>query len=494
MPVSGMARPLASWLASRGIDNPDVEVFDTRSPRGRILRARRSMKKDDSICRVPKQALISEAVADSHPVVKELSNAFELSATDKMVLFIALQKSSAEWEPYLGCFPVLHTPLQFTQEERKLLDGTTLGAFSDMVEEQELVGKYQAFCENEAFSKIVSSETFCWAFANYWSRVLQVPPDEVVIVPLIDFANHDPKQPNAYWERRGDDIELIAGEDGLCEGDEVTIRYGFQGNEQLLWLYGFVEENNVHDQAVLQLFDKSDPRALNKQLVLNEMGQAAHVTFGWEEVKDPSKIIQWARICCLSDVEVESWNKVMELLAASTEGKGEDEEGGHLLSLAVLDPLHPLFLSVVIFEFDCPLSPLAEERMCNILFAMLDDRIAHLSQPLKDNGVGEGSAVSKEDHAYRLQMCTVRPPSCCTLMPVPIIHHQPIHQRLSSPEYCSLTFLQTYRKGQEKLMRALAESIQKKLGLVVPELEPRRYLGLFGPRKPWSEHGVRSTE
>jgi hypothetical protein len=279
MSQAGVMRPLVAWLANRGVENPNADVIDTCSPRGRILRARTALKKDDSICKVPKQALISVETAESHPVVQELSDTFELSGADKMVLFIALQKSSPDWSPWLECFPErLHTPLLFTPEERKLLEGTTLGTFTELVEAKELVDKYQQFCESKAFSESVSSETFRWAYTNYWSRVLQVPPDQDAVVPLVDFANHSSTKPNAYWEQQGDSIELIAGDDGLRKGDEVMIRYGFLGNEQLLWLYGFVEANNVHDRAVLQLYDPNDPRALNKGLVLNEMGQVIPMT------------------------------------------------------------------------------------------------------------------------------------------------------------------------------------------------------------------------
>ena len=73
-----------------------------------------------------------------------------------------------------------------------------------------------------------------------------------------------------------------------------------------------------------------------------------------------------------------------------------------------------------------------------------------LKQPVEDELDEE--EVSKQDHEYRVQM------------------------------------LHTYRKGQYELMQGLATSVRAKLGM----LPPRRYFGLFGPRKPWSQHGVRS--
>lgn len=91
------------------------------------------------------------------------------------------------------------------------------------------------------------------------------------LVPGIDFCNHDPKG-KALWEV--DDVNgsvtgvpfsmyLIAGPNvAFSTEEEIRISYGNKGNEELLYLYGFVIENNPDDfimvhypKEALQRFD-----------------------------------------------------------------------------------------------------------------------------------------------------------------------------------------------------------------------------------------------
>lgn len=46
-------------------------------------------------------------------------------------------------------------------------------------------------------------------------------------------------------------FELIAGDDGIKQGEEVTISYGSWPNDVLLLFYGWVEDDNPNDAAVL---------------------------------------------------------------------------------------------------------------------------------------------------------------------------------------------------------------------------------------------------
>lgn len=76
------------------------------------------------------------------------------------------------------------------------------------------------------------------------------------LVPGIDFCNHDPKG-KALWEiddENGSRSEvpfsmyLISGPNvAFAAEEEIRISYGNKGNEELLYLYGFVIENNPDD-------------------------------------------------------------------------------------------------------------------------------------------------------------------------------------------------------------------------------------------------------
>ncbi|KAL5565492.1 hypothetical protein UlMin_028656 [Ulmus minor] len=79
------------------------------------------------------------------------------------------------------------------------------------------------------------------------------------LVPGIDFCNHDFKAA-ATWEVDGTGsitgipfsmYLLSAGQSSLQVGKEITISYGNKGNEELLYLYGFVLDKNPDDYLMV---------------------------------------------------------------------------------------------------------------------------------------------------------------------------------------------------------------------------------------------------
>ena len=125
----------------------------------------------------------------------------------------------------------------------------------------------------------VSEEEFRWAYACFWSRALALPlgddptrPAVEAIVPGVDFANHSCAKPNARWRvRRAPPRENSARDAGgasapaeptielVCvrgsapaPGEELKISYGDKTNEELLFVHGFVERDNLHDKLVLR--------------------------------------------------------------------------------------------------------------------------------------------------------------------------------------------------------------------------------------------------
>ncbi|KAG5563945.1 hypothetical protein RHGRI_000206 [Rhododendron griersonianum] len=80
------------------------------------------------------------------------------------------------------------------------------------------------------------------------------------LIPGIDFCNHDLK-PAANWEVDGTgsttgvpfSMYLLSGsgKSHLQVEDEISISYGSKGNEELLYLYGFVIDNNPDDYLMV---------------------------------------------------------------------------------------------------------------------------------------------------------------------------------------------------------------------------------------------------
>jgi hypothetical protein len=136
-----------------------------------------------------------------------------------------------------------------------------------------------------------------WALAAASSRAFRPrgAARPAALLPLIDFANHDGRGPNArVAPARGanssgadndDDgagsggaLALVAARD-LAAGEPIRISYGALPNDFLLLDYGFVEEGNPHDDVALR-FDPAMLRA-GRALVLGEAGGGGGV--GGEE-------------------------------------------------------------------------------------------------------------------------------------------------------------------------------------------------------------------
>ena len=98
----------------------------------------------------------------------------------------------------------------------------------------------------------------------------------------LDMMNHS-AEPNCFWKVSGD---LAAGSASVQlrntrrakPREELTICYGEEGNEALLFRYGFVQDNNKHDSVMLRCPlgppDEWDDRMRSKIELLRVRGPA----------------------------------------------------------------------------------------------------------------------------------------------------------------------------------------------------------------------------
>lgn len=76
--------------------------------------------------------------------------------------------------------------------------------------------------------------------------------DSVMLVPLLDMANHaSEEEGGGYFERQEDSICLRVGERGVPKGQEVTMDYGSRSNEDWLLHYGFLPCRNGVESVTL---------------------------------------------------------------------------------------------------------------------------------------------------------------------------------------------------------------------------------------------------
>lgn len=222
---------------------------------------------------------------------------------------------SSMLHPWIRLLPEeLDTTLFWSDDELKMLQGTALHRATALRRRslqtawrrlEPVSGQLLLAAEenlDESFNKRSRSENgltvslefedFLWASAVYWSRAIKIPLemstniDNYGIVPGLDFCNHDPtsicrwkieelnkakgssrakrQEKNADETDSSQQSDRVSGPfdrlalqlvcpvgSKLLPGDEITIDYGDKSNEQLLFLYGFVQEDNPNDTLMI---------------------------------------------------------------------------------------------------------------------------------------------------------------------------------------------------------------------------------------------------
>ncbi|XP_010523051.1 PREDICTED: uncharacterized protein LOC104801461 isoform X2 [Tarenaya hassleriana] len=232
-----------------------------------------------------------------------------------LFLMVERLRKNSSWKPYLDMLPTrFGNPLWFTDDEMSELKGTNLYRATEL-QKKMLMSLYNEKVEglvkrllilDGGSESEVCFDSFLWANSVFWSRALNIPlPHSYVfpqsrqdpgscssiscvpatesanvkaekesqveesithgetvwvegLVPGIDFCNHDLK-PVATWEVDGTgsvsgvpfSMYLLSVEQHPTLNKEITISYGNKGNEELLYLYGFVIENNPDDYLMV---------------------------------------------------------------------------------------------------------------------------------------------------------------------------------------------------------------------------------------------------
>ncbi|KAG5387652.1 hypothetical protein IGI04_039122 [Brassica rapa subsp. trilocularis] len=267
---------------------------------------------DDVLVVVPLELAITPMRVLQEPLLgPECRSMFELGHVDDrflIILFLTFERLRplSSWKPYLDMLPTrFGNPLWFSDDDFLELKGTNLYD-ATLLQKKKLLSLYHDKVEpllkkllllDGVSESNVSFEHFLWANSVFWSRALNLPlPHSFVfpqnqedvgeiqdqapgatsvgsgdtvwvegLVPGIDFCNHDLK-PFATWEVDGtgsvskvpSSMYLLSGcpilflfAQNPIPNKEITISYGNKGNEELLYLYGFVIENNPDDYLMV---------------------------------------------------------------------------------------------------------------------------------------------------------------------------------------------------------------------------------------------------
>jgi hypothetical protein len=190
------------------------------------------------------------------------------------------------WIPYFKVLPrCFCTPVFFRGQESRWLVGTGLdisrrSKLGTLREEyDELLDCFELLYHQE--KDLITFEDYKRADATFWSRVLSfkdVPKpssnpfalshDDLHLVPFLDFFNHS-IFPEVYWNFDYDLTILLKKSERLIEPGELCISYGQKPNAELLFIHGFVLENNPYDNIGLMI-----PFVESQQVPMSSENQA----------------------------------------------------------------------------------------------------------------------------------------------------------------------------------------------------------------------------
>mmetsp|Transcript_2401 Transcript_2401/g.5670 ORF Transcript_2401/g.5670 Transcript_2401/m.5670 type:complete len:610 (+) Transcript_2401:122-1951(+) len=235
-------------------------------------------------------AITAEAVTSGDSAaaagLRELVGLGAADGSTAVICHLALERARGDGsplQPWLRALPRgFPTPLHYDDSQLEALRGTALHAATKAkmrhlhAQWLRLEPTLRVICKAEGIARPPGFEDFLWAFSAFWSRALSMPaavegPGDgarvemrAAILPGLDLCNHSPGG-CARWsvfdglEERpvraaAGEIKLIAeGRRFPARGEEVTISYGDQSNEELLFHYGFTVKDNPNDMLMMHL-------------------------------------------------------------------------------------------------------------------------------------------------------------------------------------------------------------------------------------------------
>ncbi|KAJ2893933.1 uncharacterized protein MKZ38_008069 [Zalerion maritima] len=306
MPINELPlQALSAWRHLNDVNFCNVKVAPVDG-RGTGIVAERALSKteetpdDGSLMTVPHDLILSSEMVEEY--AKENNNFRELfvavgrkSDRENVLLFLLVQLAissenhragtgiSNPWTTYTRFLPPNPPiPTLWSDLERACLKGTSL--------EHAVTAKLSALSTEFNALKDSSSDLFSW-FELFWergtvssrdwllvdalfrSRCLELSNGHSVMVPCVDMANHSFKSPTARfeWNQKGELALFLREGCTVPKGDEITINYGEKSAAEMLFSYGFIDQESAKDGLVLPLNPlPDDPLAKAKLFVFGK--------------------------------------------------------------------------------------------------------------------------------------------------------------------------------------------------------------------------------
>ncbi|KAF2205544.1 SET domain-containing protein [Delitschia confertaspora ATCC 74209] len=280
--VTDPAGKLLNWfVANQGYINQHVKFVHDDS-RGFHVRAAQSLQAP-TVVTCPLSLTLSSLNLDPSPTavrhVDSDLHKFRATLPERIlsVLLLIEQASLGEksfWYPYIACLPPsesLSTPLYFTNEDLRWLEGTNL---LKATEERRKVWReeWKAACnmlrEGGIDDSIYTWESFLWSNTIFSSRAFtstNIFPDKppfALLFPVLDILNHAPEA-RVEWDFDPLKSFTLKSLQDIEEGDEIFNNYAPKQNDEfsepttnsltVLLGYGFALEHHPYLQTPFKI-------------------------------------------------------------------------------------------------------------------------------------------------------------------------------------------------------------------------------------------------
>ncbi|CEP62460.1 protein-lysine N-methyltransferase LALA0_S05e06150g [Lachancea lanzarotensis] len=289
---------LLAWGSDNGITWPTGLVFVETPEKG--VSAIASTKISRATLQVPKHALFGGQLAENYFNCNQNTNSLLKLLLAKLKFdpnptMMNTEDLKLKFGPYIRALPKeVASPLIWNPRELDLLGNTNLrtsiaqklesmfaewkvalvqvlGTEHDVKMGIAQVESILSQGEDEIYAQLTSkvfentAQLPWWSFAAFlWSSIMflsrafpekvvnsSANPTRIILLPVIDLLNHN------YHSK----VEWMHSDDSFClkvletvdEGGEFFNNYGGKGNEELLWGYGFVLQDNICDTVALKI-------------------------------------------------------------------------------------------------------------------------------------------------------------------------------------------------------------------------------------------------
>jgi histone-lysine N-methyltransferase SETD3 len=354
--------PLLHWLREGGARFSKVHVASLgRGERG--LCALGDIAPEETLVRIPARHVLTLEEARSSSI-GGLLDAHAPADEEWVYLaaFLLQEKERGErsfWKPFLDSLPKSFPSIPFFFEERELslLKGS-LAPQLVRAQREGLKAQHGHLCKHVPGFEWFTFDAFVWAHFAVVTRTFSSPRggnDAACLVPLADMINDGrPWDIHWGWSEDGTHFELKSTS-AVARGQELRATYGGKSNLHLLLQYGFVHEENAHDDVMLSLgLALEDPLAGEKQRLLGLASPyelRPYMLSLTEDAQPLEEMFSFLRVVCADAGELAS-------LAAAPDARARAQS---------------------------PLSARNEQMLINAFTALCEEQLASYETPLAED-------------------------------------------------------------------------------------------------------------